>query len=110
MQLEKEPRKELLGWIIAAHPIGQLVFSPLIGYLCTFLGSIRLPSIFCLLVFLLSSLWYAFLPLHETNAQYFMVVSRVLAGVSAGQLPLFSPPFILLPNSIPPILSGFLLP
>jgi len=85
-QLEKEPHKELLGWVIAANPIGQLIFSPLIGWFCTFLNSIRLPSIFCLFVFIVSNVWYALLPLHQENAQYFMMFARFLVGISSGSI------------------------
>ena len=84
-QLDAEANKEWLGGIVAANPLGQLIFSPLIGWWCNRVNSIGIPSLFCLVLFILSNAWYAVLPLHRINAKYYMFAARFLIGVSSGR-------------------------
>lgn len=84
-KLDDTVNKEWLGWVVAANPLGQLIFSPLVGWWCNKIESVRTPSLVCLILFIVSNVWYAVLPLHDKGAVWFICVARFLVGVSSGK-------------------------
>lgn len=84
LQLEPGARKEVLGLAVGAHPLGQLVFSPLLGLWANRAGSARAPLLATLALFVLASVLYAELHLTRPYAKYWMVFARFLVGVSSG--------------------------
>lgn len=88
-QLDPTAGKEFMGYIVGANPLGQMIFSPLVGWWGNRLGSIRLPLLFSLTVFTLSSACYSLLEIFPIYRKYWMLGSRFFVGVSSGSyLPL----------------------
>lgn len=74
-----------MGYVVAANPLGQMVFSPLIGHWANKRGSVRIPVMFTLVIFIFSNGLYAFLELFTSHQKYWLLISRFLVGVSAGK-------------------------
>ncbi|CAH0586745.1 unnamed protein product [Chrysodeixis includens] len=85
-KLEPGAQKEVLGLAVGANPLGQLVFSPLLGLWANRAGSARAPLLATLAVFVLASVLYAELHLTRPYAKYWMVFARFLVGVSSANI------------------------
>uniref|UniRef100_A0A182TET7 Major facilitator superfamily (MFS) profile domain-containing protein n=1 Tax=Anopheles melas TaxID=34690 RepID=A0A182TET7_9DIPT len=85
-KLDPHAGKEFLGWIVGANPVGQMIFSPLVGWWGNRLGSIRLPLLCSLALFSIASGIYACLELFPTDQKYWMLYSRFLIGVSSSSV------------------------
>lgn len=77
--------KEFMGYVVAANPFAQMIVSPLFGWWSNRLGSIRLPITVSLGIFILSNTLYSCLELFEENRKYWMLVSRLIVGISSGK-------------------------
>lgn len=75
-----------MGWIVAANPVGQMIFSPLVGWWSNRLGSIRLPLLCSLALFSIASGIYSTLELFTSHHKYWMMYSRFLIGVSSASI------------------------
>ncbi|XP_058833186.1 major facilitator superfamily domain-containing protein 8-like isoform X2 [Topomyia yanbarensis] len=75
-----------MGWIVSANPVGQMIFSPLVGLWSNKLGSIRLPLLFSLALFSIASGLYSTLELFTSHQKYWMLYSRFLIGVSSSSI------------------------
>ncbi|XP_037937280.1 major facilitator superfamily domain-containing protein 8 isoform X2 [Teleopsis dalmanni] len=75
-----------MGLIVAANPLGQMIFSPLFGWWYNKLGSIRLPLLTSLALFTVASATYSSLELRPDNVKYWMLASRFLIGVSSANI------------------------
>lgn len=73
-----------MGYIVAANPLGQMLFSPLVGLWSNKLGSVRIPVMLSLLLFTLSSAVYSSLELLSSHRKHWMLWTRFLVGVSSG--------------------------
>lgn len=70
---------------VAANPLGQMIFSPLIGWWSNKLGSSRLPMLITLAIFTFASGFYSILEILPIESRKMaMLVSRFLVGVSSG--------------------------
>lgn len=85
LQLEPGSQKEVLGLAVGANPLGQLIFSPLLGYWANRAGRARAPLVASLVLFVLASVLYAQLHLTRPHAHYWMLLARFLIGVSSGE-------------------------
>ncbi|KAH8397544.1 hypothetical protein KR222_009107 [Zaprionus bogoriensis] len=85
-ELDPSTGKEFMGLIVAANPLGQMIFSPLFGWWGNRLGSIRLPMLLSLVLFTAASALYSSLELFEDNVKYWMLGSRFLIGVSSANI------------------------
>ncbi|KAK5650104.1 hypothetical protein RI129_001133 [Pyrocoelia pectoralis] len=85
-KLDSTAGKEFMGFVVAANPLGQMLFSPLVGWWANKLGSIRIPVLASLGVFIVSSAIYSSLELFEEYRKYWMLVSRFLVGVSSANI------------------------
>lgn len=74
-----------MGYVVAANPFGQMIFSPLFGWWSNKLGSIRLPLLAALAMFTIASGIYSSLELFTTCRKYWMLWARLLVGVSSGE-------------------------
>uniref|UniRef100_A0A2A4K6B2 Major facilitator superfamily (MFS) profile domain-containing protein n=1 Tax=Heliothis virescens TaxID=7102 RepID=A0A2A4K6B2_HELVI len=86
MSLEPGAQKEVLGLAVGANPLGQLMFSPLLGLWANRAGSARAPLLATLALFVLASVLYAELHLTRPYAKYWMVFARFLVGVSSANI------------------------
>ncbi|XP_043865374.1 major facilitator superfamily domain-containing protein 8 [Drosophila mojavensis] len=86
-ELDPTAGKEFMGLIVAANPLGQMIFSPIFGRWGNKLGTIRLPLLISLALFSVASALYSSLEL-VNNVKYWMLVSRFLIGVSSANIAL----------------------
>ena len=83
----------LFGWMVAINPIGQMLFSPPLGWLTQRVGSIRLTCIITCVLYILGNLLYSVLPAFpDTNSGWtragMMLFARLLVGIgTANQAP-----------------------
>lgn len=78
-----------MGYIVAANPFAQMIFSPLVGWWSNKLGSIRLPLLVSIGIFTIASATYSSLEIFDSYRKYWMLWSRFLVGVSSGKHPSF---------------------
>lgn len=74
-----------MGYIVAANPLAQMLFSPLLGWWSNRLGSVRLPVMLSLLLFTVSSAIYSSLELIPSYRKHWMLWTRFLVGASSGK-------------------------
>lgn len=72
-----------MTWVVAANPLAQTIFSPLVGWWSNKLGSIRLPLLCTLTIFTIASAIYSSLEVLPSHHKYWMFGSRFLVGVSS---------------------------
>lgn len=75
-----------MGFIVAANPLGQMIFSPLFGWWSNKLKSIRMPLLASMAVFCLSSALYSSLDLLKQDVKYWMFLARFFVGVSSANI------------------------
>lgn len=77
---------DFLGWFIAAQPLAQLFFSPLMGYLGNRIGSIRILSMISMTFlsagFALYACVSAIYP--EDSRRWYLFAARFLIGAAGG--------------------------
>lgn len=81
--MDPKAGKEFMGWVVAANPLAQTIFSPLVGWWSNKLGSIRLPLLCTLTVFTMASAIYSSLEVLPSHHKWLMFGSRFLVGVSS---------------------------
>lgn len=70
---------------MAAYPLGQMLFSPLIGYWGNNIKSVHLPMYVTIGLFCLASAMYSCLDAFPSDSvKYVMALSRFLVGVGSG--------------------------
>lgn len=74
-----------MGWVVAANPLAQTIFSPLVGWWSNKMGSIRVPLLCTLMVFTVASAIYSSLEVLPSShgIKYWMFGSRFLIGFSS---------------------------
>ena len=77
---------------MAADALAQMIFSPLFGYICDRLGSIRFVSLTCSVIFALGNLCYSFVALVPKSVGilvqarlYAIFIARFLVGIGTGK-------------------------
>lgn len=83
-QLDRTAGKEYMGYVVAANPLGQMLFSPLVGWWGNKRGSVRLPLLITLLLFICASAMYSILEILPGDRKALMASARFLVGVSSG--------------------------
>ena len=85
---------ELFGWMVAINPIGQFLFSPLLGWWSSKIGSIRITCILTCILYIIGNIIYSCLSLipDSSNGWYragVMLFGRLLVGIgTANQAPI----------------------
>ncbi|XP_046397086.1 major facilitator superfamily domain-containing protein 8 [Ischnura elegans] len=85
-KMDPEAGKEFMGYVVAANPFAQMLFSPLVGWWGNRLGSIRLPVMASLGVFTAASAGYSLLEVFPSHRKYWMVATRFLVGMSSANI------------------------
>lgn len=75
-----------MGFIVAANPLGQMIFSPLFGWWSNKLKSIRMPLLASMAIFCISSALYSSLDLLKEDVKYWMFIARFFVGVSSANI------------------------
>lgn len=71
---------------MAANPLGQFIFSPLIGFWANKSSSIRWPIIASLVIFIISNGLYSSLDLIDNGVKYWMIVARFFVGAASSNI------------------------
>jgi len=74
-----------MGYVVAANPLGQMLFSPLLGWWGNKRGSVRLPLLVTLALFTTSSAAYSILEVIPGDKKNYMLAARFFVGVSSGK-------------------------
>ncbi|KHJ40877.1 hypothetical protein D918_09086 [Trichuris suis] len=85
VQIDSEVKEMFFGWTVAAYSIGQLVASPLFGFLSNWTKRCRWVFVLCLCSALLANCLYVLVELFPTNRRYAIMIARLFMGVAAGQ-------------------------
>ena len=87
---------EEYGYVVAADALAQMIFSPIFGYICDRLGSIRVVSLTCSVIFTLGHLFYSFIALVPKSVGvllqtrlYAVFIARFLVGIGTGKIYFF---------------------
>lgn len=75
-----------MGLIVAANPLGQMIFSPLFGWWSNKIKSIRFPLLASMAIFCISSALYSSLDLVTQDVKYWMFAARFFVGVSSANI------------------------
>ena len=84
MQIDPKADKIFLGWVVAASPIGQLISSPLLGWLANRWNSVRWLCVSANLMNAIGHIVYGSILFFPGPQKYWMIVSRFIIGISAG--------------------------
>merc|ERR1712038_1591396 len=79
---------QIFGWMVAINPVGQMIFSPILGWLSNKLGSIRLVMYITCCVYIVGNLLYSCLSLLPEENQgksrwLCMLAARCMVGISS---------------------------
>ncbi|XP_018353735.1 PREDICTED: major facilitator superfamily domain-containing protein 8 [Trachymyrmex septentrionalis] len=85
-KLDPTAGKEFMGYVVAANPLGQMLFSPLVGWWGNKRGSVRLPLLVTLALFTISSAAYSILEMIPGDKKNYMLVARFFVGVSSANI------------------------
>ncbi|XP_012339096.1 major facilitator superfamily domain-containing protein 8 isoform X1 [Apis florea] len=85
-KLDSSAGKEYMGYVVAANPLGQMLFSPLVGWWGDKRGSIRLPLLSTLALFTFASGLYSILEIVPGDRKMYMIVARFLVGISSANI------------------------
>ncbi|XP_063989056.1 major facilitator superfamily domain-containing protein 8 [Diachasmimorpha longicaudata] len=84
--LDPTAGKKFMGYVVAANPLGQMLFSPLVGWWGNKRGSVRLPLLVTLALFVASSAVYSSLQIIPGSPKVWMIVARFGVGVSSANI------------------------
>lgn len=82
--MDPEAGTQFLGLFVAAQPLAQLFFSPLLGYLGNKFGSIRVLSILSTLVLATGFALYGCVSALSEPRRWYLFTARFLVGAAAG--------------------------
>ncbi|XP_076280728.1 CLN7/MFS domain-containing 8 [Lasioglossum baleicum] len=85
-KLDKNAGKEFMGYVVAANPLAQMLFSPFVGWWGDKRGSIRLPLLTTLALFTFASGLYSVLEILPGDKKMYMIAARFLVGVSSANI------------------------
>lgn len=74
-----------MGYVVAANPLGQMLFSPLVGWWGNKRGSVRLPLLLTSVLFIVASAVYSILEVIPGDKKNYMLAARFFVGVSSGK-------------------------
>lgn len=74
-----------MSLVVAAYPLGELIFSPVLGWWINKRTSVRLPFLLTLSLFIIANGTYASLATFPAHHKYWMLLSRLAIGISAGE-------------------------
>ena len=83
-----EPTSTLLneyGFVVSVNPLGQLLFSPVFGFLANRLRSIRLITLAACVTYISGNVIYSLLSLFAYDLRYpMLLLCRFMVGISTG--------------------------
>ncbi|XP_044019585.1 major facilitator superfamily domain-containing protein 8-like [Aphidius gifuensis] len=86
-KLDRQADKRFWSYVVAANPLGAMLFALLIGWWGNIRGSPTLPMIVTLSLFVISLSFYSLLDVSPIdNKKYYMIATRFFVGVSAANI------------------------
>jgi MFS transporter, ceroid-lipofuscinosis neuronal protein 7 len=86
VQLDPDAGKHFFSFVVAANPLGQFVFSPILGYWTNKVPSIRYSIVTSLVMFCISSGLYSSLDLMGGGVKYWMLIVRFFMGAASANV------------------------
>ena len=76
------------SWVVALNPIGQVIFSPILGWSANKLHGVRLIGIVTSAFFIVANILYSILSVFPTNDGRYaaLLISRFLTGATSGKV------------------------
>ncbi|EFX78858.1 hypothetical protein DAPPUDRAFT_305114 [Daphnia pulex] len=87
-KMDPEAGTDFLGLFIAAQPLAQLIFSPIMGYLGNKLGSIRILSMISMSFLAAGFALYACVAALPEPRRWYLFAARFLIGAAGGSITL----------------------
>ena len=94
IQLDRTVTLDEYGIVVAADALAQIIVAPILGYVADRIGSIRIVSMLCSLIFCLGNIFYSAISLVPSTignlkqARYgAMIIARFLVGIGTGTQP-----------------------
>ncbi|KAH7721066.1 Protein Y53G8AR.7 a [Aphelenchoides avenae] len=87
--IDKSATETFFAYIVAAYSLGQAASSPVFGRISNWLQETRRVMFFGFLLMLVGNICYVLLELSFMPARWLMFLSRLIAGIGAGNVPLF---------------------
>jgi MFS transporter, ceroid-lipofuscinosis neuronal protein 7 len=84
MQGQEEGLKSFLGWVVAAQPLAQLFFSPLMGFLGNKFGTVRYLMMITMVILTGGFIFYACIGALPCPRKFYLVIGRLIIGAAAG--------------------------
>ena len=85
--LDEQTLLSRYGWVVSVNPLGQMVASPIFGYLYQKTGSARLVGLITSLAYILGNILYSILSVFPEDYRYpLLLFSRFIVGVSSGNI------------------------
>ena len=76
----------MYGWLVSMNPLGQMILSPLLGYLNTKAGSSRPAFLITGALFALGNVLYSILSVFPEDSRYTLILlSRFTVGCAVGK-------------------------
>uniref|UniRef100_A0A5S6R6A3 Major facilitator superfamily (MFS) profile domain-containing protein n=1 Tax=Trichuris muris TaxID=70415 RepID=A0A5S6R6A3_TRIMR len=83
-QIDSQVEEMFFGWTVAIYSIGQLVASPLFGFLSNWTKRCRWVFVLCICSAIFANSLYVSAELFSSNRRYAILVARLFMGVAAG--------------------------
>jgi len=82
--VDPDATTDLLGWVVAAYSLGQLIASPVFGIWANWKNRSREPLVVSILINIMANILYAYtesIPSHKSTS---LLIARALIGFGAG--------------------------
>ncbi len=76
-----------MGWLVAAFSIGQLIASPIIGYIANRTNNNQIPLVISTGLIVVANVQYAYIQSIHTphfSNKWWLMLSRFIMGIGAG--------------------------
>lgn len=86
-ELDEETILARYGWVVSVNPLGQMIASPLFGWLYQKTGSARLVGLITSVAYIVGNILYSILSVFPEDYRYgLLLFSRFIVGVSSGNI------------------------
>uniref|UniRef100_A0AC35TWA0 MFS domain-containing protein n=1 Tax=Rhabditophanes sp. KR3021 TaxID=114890 RepID=A0AC35TWA0_9BILA len=86
--LESDVNEKFYGTVAASYAVGGIIFGPLFGYYSNKIHQVKVPLLIGLSGMFLGHLLYVFIEVIPFYQRYFLILSRLLAGLANSNLSL----------------------
>ena len=82
--MDPEAGTRFLGLFIASQSLAQLVFSPVMGFICNKQGSVRIPMMISIIIMASGFAFYASMSILPEPRRWYLFSCRFLIGAAGG--------------------------